>query len=168
MKNPPSPARHFIMDANVLIDYCKSDKSILSLIANHVASVHLASPVLDEVKQLNIEEVQRLNLDLVEPETDQVIEAGSRGGPLSFQDHLCLILAELNGWTCVTNDGRLRKECRALGIETIRGLEPLILLNEGGKISCQTALNYARKIQETNPRYITDQILQRFKSRLQG
>jgi len=166
MKQPPSKPVHFILDANVLIDFCKSDKSILALISKHVGTIHLASPVLDEVKQLTLEEVSGLHIDLAEPEMDQVTKASSRRGPLSFQDHLCLLMADANGWTCVTNDGRLRRECEVTGITTIWGLEPLALLTEARQITREAALDVALKIQGTNPHYITEKIIQRFKRRI--
>jgi len=42
-----------IIDANVLIDFCKTDSSVLTLVAKHVGPVHVAEPVLAEVKQLD-------------------------------------------------------------------------------------------------------------------
>lgn len=160
------PSLHFILDANVLIDYCKSDKSILALVSKHVGVVHLASPVFDEVKQLSLDELPDLSIDLAEPDLGQILAARSRRGPLSFQDHLCLILALANTWTCVTNDGKLRRECETQGITTMWGLEPLALLADAKQISREAALDVARKIQESNPRFITDEIIKRFKIRI--
>lgn len=165
MKRTP-PAINFILDANVLIDYCKSDKSILALVSKCVGVIHLASPVLDEVKQLSLDELSDLSIDLAEPELDQLLTARSRRGPLSFQDHLCLLMAAANTWTCVTNDSKLRRECETQGIETMWGLEPLALLTDARQISREAALDVAKKIQESNPRFITKEIIKRFRTRI--
>jgi len=73
----------------------------------------------------------RLGLHVFEPELEQLTAAGKNVAPaLSYYDHLCLLVAKLGGWTCVTNDGKLRRDsvrgsrrCRVLW-----GLEPMIAL----------------------------------------
>ena len=39
-----------IVDANVLIDYLKTDSSILALAARHLGVIRVASVILDEVE----------------------------------------------------------------------------------------------------------------------
>ena len=39
-----------IIDANVLIDFCKTDRSVLTLVASHVGTLHIPAPVLAEVQ----------------------------------------------------------------------------------------------------------------------
>jgi hypothetical protein len=49
----------------------------------------------------------------------QLTEAAQRGGPLSFEDKLCLVLARDNGWICLFNDGPLREACQNLWNQVI-------------------------------------------------
>jgi len=100
-----------IIDADVLIDYTQADPTVLSLVAAHLGRVYVAAATLDEVTGLDEEQCERLGLEVIEGETEQLIEAGQRRSGLSFADHLCLILAYDNGWTCVTNDKGLRSQC---------------------------------------------------------
>jgi len=110
-------------DANTLIDFCKTDKVIIKLICSYVGQIYLATPVLSEIKEINESECVELGIKLVEPELDQVMLAVEKRGSLSFQDNICLILAKNNGWTCVTNDKPLRRECKLEGIPLIRGIQ---------------------------------------------
>ena len=163
---PPNPPGYFILDANVLIDYCKTDRSILTLVAKHLGDVYVPQPVLDEVKDVDAMNLPAMGIKIVLPETEALIEAASHRGPLSFEDRICLILAGNYGWTCVTNDGRLRKECQAQGIGVIWGLEPMALLVEQGQLSADAALEVALAIQKANPRFITAGIVGRFRTRI--
>lgn len=109
--------RHLlILDANILIDFCQCDRTIVKLICNYVGQVYLTTPVLNEVKQIDEGDCQELGIILVEAELEQVVLAAEKKGSLSFQDNLCLILAKENGWACVTNDKPLRKRCKDEGV----------------------------------------------------
>lgn len=162
----PPATTFLILDANVLIDFCKSDRSMLTLIARHIGRVVVALPVLDEVEALGHGDLQTLGLDLVLPETEMLIEAAAGQGALSFEDRICLLLAKDRGWTCVTNDTRLRRECESLSIPVLWGLEPLGALVEKKVIESKVALTTALAIQRSNPRFITDEIIRRFKARI--
>ncbi len=103
-----------IMDANVLIDLCEADRTVIRLISDHVGQVHVPLPVLrEEIDQIDEAEYADLGIVPVDPPLQTATEAAVRRAGLSFHDHLCLLLARDNGWTCVTNDGRLRRECAA-------------------------------------------------------
>jgi hypothetical protein len=67
------------------------------------------------VEQLDEAACAELGLVVVDGTLEQLTEAGAGTGRLSFEDRVCLILARDNGWTCVSNDGRLRRECEAAG-----------------------------------------------------
>ena len=56
-----------ILDANTLIDFCKSDKIIIKLICSYVGQICLATPVLSEIKEINESECIELGIKLVEP-----------------------------------------------------------------------------------------------------
>src|SRR6266702_2300108 len=94
-----------IMDASVLIDFCEVDRTVLKLVSEHIGQIHVPLPILhDEVDELEMEDCAELGIVLVEPELAMAASAAQRRAGLSFHDHLCLLLARENGWTCVTND----------------------------------------------------------------
>lgn len=46
--------RHFlILDANILIDFYKCDRTIIKLICTYVGQIYLATPVLSEIKEID-------------------------------------------------------------------------------------------------------------------
>jgi predicted nucleic acid-binding protein len=155
-----------ILDANVLIDYIRCDPMIIKLIRQFIGSIYLPTPILDEVKELQENDCTELGIILVEPELSQLIEAGRKKGPLSFQDRLCLILAQKHGWTCVTNDMALRRECEKKDIKLIWGIELICLLVESGGLPVSHAQEFICKIHQANPKYITEKIVKRAFRRL--
>jgi hypothetical protein len=159
------PLRLLILDACVLIDYCKTERSILKLAAGHVGQLHVATPVFEEVEQLDHAGAADLGLVLVDPPLELAMRAATRGGRLSFQDRLCLLLAKENGWTCVSNDTQLRGACESEGLSVLWGLEILVLLVEAGATSAADAKQIAEAIHDCN-RFITSQVLKRFVRRI--
>lgn len=158
----------YLLDASVLIDYIDSDRFVLELLAKHITQLVVATPVLEEVKSVSSpEELLDLGIDLVEPELEDILKAGEGSGALSFQDRLCLILADRLKLVCLTNDKLLRKVCLQQKIETQWGLKPLALLVERRKLAAHTAWGIAQQIQEINPRDINDEVLRRFKTIIQ-
>lgn len=160
-----STRRLLIVDACVLIDFCNADPSLLALVAKHVGEVHVATPVFQEVEQLDESTALSLGLKLAEPSLEMMFEAASKRGPLSTQDWLSLLLARENGWTCVSNDGRLRRACSDHKVETLWGLELVVLLVERGGLPRERAKEVGLSIREHN-RFITRDVLQRFLERL--
>jgi len=49
----PKKPKVLLMDANVLIDYQKSDFSVLGLVNKHVAEVHVLTTIIEEVDGLD-------------------------------------------------------------------------------------------------------------------
>jgi len=154
-----------VPDANVLIDYVEADRGVLTLIAHHLAPIHIPSPVLTEVRELSLREATRLGLHVVEPTLDQVGEAAKGSGPTSFQDRLCLILARDHEWGCMTNDKALRRACDDAGLPSVWGLEAMKMLVQTGNLRAGRAWATARRIAAANP-YITKDILSRFKDQI--
>jgi len=149
----------YVVDANVLIDYSNTDLSILTLVAAHVSEVFVPSPLLSEVDGLDEAGCASANIQVVTPTLAQANEAANRRPRvLSFQDHLCLVVARDNSGACVTNDRRLRSECATLDIETIWGLELLLQLVGEEALTPDQAIEMAKAIQKTNP-FITDKIV---------
>lgn len=159
--------RFLILDANILIDFIKCDRTLIKLICSYVGQIYLATPVLNEVKDLSESDCLELGIILVEPEAEQLILiAMERRGPLSFQDTLNLILAKEHGWSCVTNDKPLRRECESEGIPLIWGIELLCILVEAGGLPALHSKGMILCIQENNPKYITEDIVQKAFKRL--
>ena len=101
------------------------------------------------------------------PQVEQMILAATeKRGPLSFQDNLSLILAKEHGWTCVTNDKPLRRECESEGVTLIWELELLCILVESGGLPALHSKDMILCIRENNRKYITEDIVQRAFERL--
>lgn len=110
---------------------------------------------------------QAIGLTVVEGSLVQLTEASQRGGPLSFEDKLCLILARDNGWTCLSNDGPLRNACKAQGVSVVWGLEIMLQLVKAGHVSAAKAIEVAQSIHSINPLYITQKIVDAFRRKVQ-
>ena len=162
-----SPTAWFIADANVLIDYVKTNPQILGLVSKHVGPVYVVADVLEEVEQLDAEQCHAIGLTIVEGTLAQITEASQRGGPLSFEDKLCLILARDNGWACLSNDGPLRDACKAQGVSVVWGLEIMLQLVDAGHVSAALVIEVAESIHSINPLYITQKILPLFRRKAQ-
>jgi len=159
--------RHFlILDANILIDFCQCDRTVFKLICRYVGQIYLATPVFNEINQIDEGDCLEFGIKLVEPKLEHVLLAAGEKGPLSFQDKLCLILAKENGWACVTNDKPLRKRCKSEGVTIIWGVELICLLVESGGLPAEDAKDIILKMQEINPKYITNSIVNRAFKRL--
>ncbi|MGQ0503947.1 MAG: PIN domain-containing protein [Myxococcaceae bacterium] len=155
------------MDANVLIDLCEADRTVIRLISDHVGQVHVPLPILrEEVRDIEEAEYGDLGIVPVDPPLALATSAAVRRAGLSFYDHLCLLLAQENGWTCVTNDGRLRRECTTEKVPVLWGLETVALLVEDGALTPLSAQEIAKAIQRSNPRYITEAVMNRFLQRI--
>ena len=122
MTRRPAPRKLMIMDACVLIDFIKAERAVLELVVKHIGPLHVTSPVVDEVNEIDDEnELVALGLIIIEPEIEDAYTAGGRSGPLSFEDWLCLLTAKRHGFTCVTNDKNLRKLCKQEGVSLLWG-----------------------------------------------
>jgi len=74
------------------------------------------------------------------------------GGRLSFQDRICLLVAKEGGFTCVSNDRRLRMSCEAEGVPVLWGLELLVELVAARAIPAEAARDIAARIVSANRR----------------
>ncbi len=159
--SPDNPAG-LVADASVLIDYAESDRSVLALMSRHLATIHVPSPVFEEVHKLSEKDAARLGIDVVEPTLDQVLEAEAGEGPTSFEDRLCCVVGRDAGWSVMTNDAALRRVCDSIGIGCVWGLEAMTLLVERQHLSTERAVAIAEKIASVNI-YITPKVLARFR-----
>jgi len=156
----------FVVDANVLIDYANADLTVLSILSREIGPVFVPDAVLDKVDQLDRNDCDQLAIRVAEPSLEQLLDAGQRRGRLAFDDSLCLILARDNGWICTTNDKALRSECAKIGVDVQWGLQLLIALVEKGELMVEDAESIASAIHETNPAFVTREILNTFKEKV--
>lgn len=154
------------MDANILIDFCKCDKTIIKMICNYIGQIYLATPVLDEIKEIDEGDCLEMGIILVEPELEVAMLAAGKKGPLSFQDNLCFLMAKQNGWTCVTNDKPLRRKCETERVPLFWGIELICILVESGGLPLKQATEIILEIKKLNPKYITDSIVENAFKRL--
>lgn len=92
--------------------------------------------------------------------------ADQRGGPLSFEDKLCLVLARDNGWICLSNDRPLREACKAQDVPVVWGLEIMLSLVEGKYLTPAAAIQAAQAIHAVNPMFITAKVLVAFRQKV--
>lgn len=163
-----STSAWFIADANVLIDYAETSPAILGQVVKHIGPVYVAADVLEEVDQLDEAQCKAIGLTVVDGNLAQLTEASQRGGQLSFEDKLCLVLARDNGWTCLSNDGPLRAACKAQGVPVVWGLEIMLFLVDGGYLKTADAIEIAKSIHTVNPMFITAKILTAFQKKVRG
>jgi hypothetical protein len=154
-----APARLLILDACVLIDFCEVDVSVLGVISRALGAIHVASPVLAEVTQLDESTAISNGLRVVEPPLSIFTDAAQKRGRLSVQDHLCLLLAKAEGWTCVSNDRALRAACSAEGVAVLWGLEMMGLAVERGHLLGPDAERVAWAMRDVNPFISEDLVL---------
>jgi hypothetical protein len=159
-----------ILDACVLIDFIKSDRSVLKRVNDHVGQLYATSAIIDEVNDIEDEnELDEYGLILIEPEMEDAIFAGSQSpGPLSFADWLCLLTAKRHGFICVTNDTCLRRGCKRESVPSLWGLELILELHKAGGISTEEAESVARSMQQTNPRFMHARLVAEFFAKLHG
>jgi len=160
------PEKSFIVDANVLIDYCDSDLQMLSLFSQKIGFVYIARSTFDKVDQLNATTAKKHHLLIQVPDLETIIAAATHRGSLAPDDNETLLLAKRNGWVCITNDKPLRRECESEGVTCLWGLEPMRMLVESEAISPSKAVSVAKTIQAANPGFISDDIVVRFEKQV--
>ena len=160
--------RGTICDANVLIDYAISAPNIIKLTSKYIRQLYIALPTLHEVRQITIENAQKLGIELIEPTLTQIIEANElkqEKPTLSGQDAICFVLAKDNGSVCLTNDKPLRDHCLANKITCLWGFEIMLRLVSCGKLTVEKAYKTAQDIQAKN-KYIKAETVAKFKKKL--
>ena len=162
---PDRPAV-LLSDANVLIDYRDSDLSILALVVQHLAPVHVVREVVDEVDDLSLARCRELGLTVIEVEPEVLLQLATLSRRLSRNDRLSLQVCRENDWICLTNDRLLRRICGEHNVRTKWGLELMLDLVSGGVLSASRALETARCIHANNPHHISTVVIDRFSSRL--
>lgn len=155
-----------IVDANVLIDYANTDLSVLRLVVNHIGPIYVPSVVLDEVDQLSEDDCEDLGLTVLEESIEILLAAGEKRGALSFEDHVCLLLAKENDWVCVSNDKPLHRACGEEDITVMWGLRLMIELVDQELLAKNIAMEIAQAIHVSNPKHITTEIVEEFRIKI--
>jgi len=153
-----------LVDANVLIDYCDTDPSLLALYSNQIQPIIIPSVILDEVSQLDEGDCAQLDLMVIEEPLSVLTKAAETRGALSFEDRVCLILSEQNNWTCATNDRRLNRTCSERGVNAIWGLKIMSELVANRQIARDEAIYVANQMCLTNPYFYNETILENFRT----
>ena len=162
----PADPTILLADADVLIDYRESELAILALVGQHVGRVAVLPSVLDEVQDVTVTDCAELGIEVVEVETERMVQAAEVESQVSFNDRLCLVVCREEGWTCVTNDGALRRLCERHSVETRFGLGLMVDLVAAGLLERERAEAVARRIHASNSFHINDRVLGRFFSAL--
>jgi len=163
----PTARTVLLADADVLIDYRESELGIPELVVEHVGPVAVLAPVLGEVRGVTAAQCVRLGIEVVEVETERMLQAADVDSTVSFNDRLCLVVCREESWTCVTNDGALRRLCERHGVETRFGLGLMVDLVAAGALTQRRAIAVARQIQTSNPLHINERVLARFLAALE-
>lgn len=163
----PTARTVLLADADVFIDYRDSELGILALVVEHVGRVAVLAPLLGEVRGVTAAQCMRLGIEVVEVETERMLQAAQVDASVSFNDRLCLVVCREESWTCVTNDGALRRLCERHGVETRFGLGLMLDLVAAGALTQRRAVAVARQIQESNPLHINERVLARFLAALE-
>ena len=162
----PATPTVLLADADVLIDYRESELGILKLVVRHLGRLAVIPSVLEEVRGITATECAGLGIEVVEVETSQMLRATKVESGVSFNDRLCLVVCQDEGWTCVTNDGALRGLCKRHGIKARYGLGLMVDLVTAGVLTRRRALAVARRMQVSNPLHINERVLTRFEDAL--
>jgi len=151
-----------ITDANVLIDYAKTNKRVLLLLSRLFREVKVPYEIFKEVNEITVIDASEYHLDVFYPAIDIIYNAANIKNALSFQDNICLMEARKNGWAVITNDRKLKELCEVESIETYWGLQVLMLMVTKGIMTKEVAMNTAAKIADVNA-WISKNVIEDFK-----
>lgn len=147
--------RPLILDANVLIDYTKANKKVLSRLTSLV-DVFVPVLLFDELNNLTEDEALKLGLRIHDTPLEIVGLAVTVSNGTSFYDKICMFTAQTGGFILVTNDKKLRKECVKDKVDILWGLEIMLFLVEKEKLTRKEAEKTFEKIRLDNPRITAD------------
>ena len=163
-----APRPGLLADANVIIDYAKSDIEILTLVDSRIGGLAVVDTVFDEVRQVTREDFDRLGISVItttEAHSDRAMEIES---DCSVNDRLAFIICQDEGRICVTNDRGLQELCKAHGVPTRFGLGLMIDLVRCRALGPDRAMAVAQRIGATNPLFINERVLGQFAAALAG
>ena len=131
-----------------MLDYLEFAPSILSVTVKKFSQIFIPDVVLLELPKYSQTDIEALGIQI--QETPLSYHLLPLIGPLSFQDRACLMLSQEMGWTCVTNDQRLRKACAHEQVPTLGGFGLLNLLVQNKIISASEGIMAVKAIGKGN------------------
>lgn len=153
-----------ILDANVVIDFRDSDRTVLKLFSREIEELGIPAGVLIKVNEFTKEDCEELGIEILYPDSME-LSLITPSGSLAPDDQECAVIAAGRGMKVCTNDKALRVECERKKVGLLWGLELLLILVEKKKLNKGKALRIAESIKDSNP-YITEAILTNFRSKI--
>jgi rRNA-processing protein FCF1 len=156
------PAEILLADADILIDYCDSDLTVLKLVSEHIGPLVVLREVLDEVPGISDRHCARLGIKIIRLETALMLETNRLPRTVSIGARLCVLACDRHRWTLVTNDQALRRVCKDRNIPLRWGFGLMVDLVRAGVLTEAQALKVASAIQRSNPTHIPANLIDRF------
>ncbi|MGB4408053.1 MAG: hypothetical protein WBI82_14420 [Sphaerochaeta sp.] len=152
-------------DACVMLDYLEFAPRILSLTVKHLTQIYIPDVVLLELSKYSQSDIESLGIQIQETPLSYYLLPLL--GPLSLQDRACLMLSQEMGWTCVTNDQKLRKACDYEQVATLGGFGLLILLVRKKIITREEGIQIIKAIGKGN-KWISPSLIETVISQLEA
>ena len=153
-----------ILDANVVIDFRDSDRTVLRLFSLKIEELGIPAGVLNKVNEFSEEDCEDLSIEILYPDSME-LSLITPSGSLAPDDQECAVIAAGRGMKVCTNDKPLRNKCEEINVDVLWGLELLLILVEKKKLTEEKAIRVAESIKGMNP-YITEEILTNFRNKL--
>ena len=153
--------RNILFDANALIDYQKTDFSVLGEVRQHLGNLYLLKEIRDEVQGLTQKDCRSVDLKIISSKKYVKELATKPFGGLSLPDRLNLYTSIDSGYSLVTNDINLRKACEERQVKIIWGLQLLLILIEKSEYSIDDTIKIGKLIGDKN-QFITKEIVNNF------
>ncbi len=160
------PPAILIADADVLVNYHECGFGVLELIARHIGKVAVLEPVFHETGDMTPGQCGQLGVEILATETTWLMQAAETSAPVSFNAHLCLLACIDKNWTCVTNDGVLRRLCMRSNVATQYGIGPVEDMVAAGVLARRRAIAIAQRMQGLQPFHGNERAIARFTAEL--
>ena len=168
MTSPKSSV--MIADTCIIIDFKRVDPTLFSIISRTLGPLSIAETLLEELeKEFSkdiISDIKNLGIDIVPVYLADLAMATkeSQTGPLSVYDRVCFYTAKRWGYTCITNDKKLRAECEQHKVKVLWGLDIIVQLYQNQGITRKEARRIGKAICTNSHGRITREIYEHFLS----
>ena len=165
----PSNKAGLLFDACATIDLYDVEPDVIIILSRSYGPIFTPAPVWKEVRLKGNDDAPSLGISLIEPTLEALAAASCRQGPLSFEDHLCVLVAGENDLICVTNDKRMRAECALKKVDTWWVLEMLGRSVKDGVVGSREAERIVEDISRNNrriPRSLVEDFKKKYCRRL--
>ncbi len=160
------PPAILVADADVLANYYECGCGVLELIARHIAKVVVLEPVLHKTDALTPGQCRELGVEIVETHTKWLLQAAETSITVDFNDYVCLLACIDKNWTCVTNEGPLRRLCLRHNVPTQYGIGPVEHMVAAGVLTQQRGIAIAQRMQGLHPFHRNERAIARFTAEL--